>query len=125
MLVLRGTTCRHLSLISHSQKTLFESPMLWPTLRPNVWPRLGRMDAQDRFWYALYGGDAIGMFDTRNEKMTYWKVLIKYTTPYTATVPDAKGYVYAPSSTSERLLRLDPKTGEVVEYPMPTRLVTS
>jgi len=91
----------------------------WPTLRPNVWPRRGRMDAQDRFWYALYGGDAIGMFDTRNEKMTDWKVPIKYTTPYTATVPDAKGYVYAPSNTSERLLRLDPKTGEVVEYPMP------
>lgn len=91
----------------------------WPTLRPNVWPRRGRMDAHDRFWYGVYGGDAIGMFDTRSEKMTEWKVPIKYTTPYTATVPDANGYVYAPSNTSERLLRLDPKTGEVVEYPMP------
>jgi virginiamycin B lyase len=91
----------------------------WPTLRPNVYPRRGRIDAQDRFWFGEYGGDAIGMFDTRTGKMSEWKVPLKFTTPYTATVPDARGYVYAPSNTSERLLRLDPKTGEVVEYPMP------
>ena len=42
-----------------------------------------------------------------------------FTTPYTATVPDAQGYVYAPSHTSERMLRLDPRTGDIIEYPMP------
>ena len=91
----------------------------WPTPRPNIYPRRGKMDAQDRFWFGEYGGDAIGMFDTRNGTFSEWKVPLKYTTPYTATVPDARGYVYAPSNTSERLLRLDPKTGEVIEYPMP------
>ena len=42
-----------------------------------------------------------------------------FTTPYTATVPDRKGYVYSSSNTHERILRLNPKTGEVVEFPMP------
>jgi streptogramin lyase len=34
-------------------------------------------------------------------------------------VPDRNGYIYSSSNTSERLLRLNPKTGEVVEFPMP------
>jgi len=44
----------------------------------------------------------------------------KYTTPYTVSAPDKNGYVYATSNMSERLIRLDPKTGEIVEYQMPT-----
>ena len=42
-----------------------------------------------------------------------------YTTPYTATVPDKNGYIYSSGNTSERLLRLNPTNGEVVEFPMP------
>ena len=37
------------------------------------------------------------------------------------SLPDASGRVYAPSSTSGRLFRLDPTTGEVLGYLMPTR----
>jgi len=44
----------------------------------------------------------------------------KYTTPYAVSAPDKNGYVYATSNTAERLMRLDPKTGEIVEYQMPT-----
>ena len=44
----------------------------------------------------------------------------KYTTPYAVSAPDKNGYVYATSNMSERLIRLDPKTGEIVEYQMPT-----
>ena len=78
------------------------------------------MDAQDRFWMAFYGGDAIGMLDTRTERWTEWKVPVKFTTPYTASVPDRNGYVYSPTHTAEAVLRLNPKTGEILEYPMPT-----
>jgi len=92
----------------------------WPTKEQGVFPRRGRIDAQDRFWFGIYGGDAIGMLDTNTGRMTEWKMPTPYTTPYTATVPDKNGYVYSSSNTSERLLRLNPKTGEVVEFPMPS-----
>ena len=44
----------------------------------------------------------------------------KHSTPYAASVPDKNGYVYATSNMSERLMRLDPKTGAVIEYLIPT-----
>ena len=92
----------------------------WPTLTPDAVPRRGRMDAEDRFWFAEYFGDAIGMFDTRTEAMHEFPMPRRWTTPYTASAPDKDGYVYAPSNMSERLMRLDPATGDVIEYQMPT-----
>jgi virginiamycin B lyase len=87
---------------------------------PRASPRRGRMDPDDRFWFAEYTGDKIGMFDTRTEKFQEWPAPRKYTTPYAVSAPDKNGYVYATSNMSERLMRLDPKTGEIIEYQMPT-----
>ena len=87
---------------------------------PRASPRRGRMDPEDRFWFAEFTGDKIGMFDTRTEKFQEWPAPRKYTTPYAVSAPDKNGYVYATSNMSERLMRLDPKTGEIVEYQMPT-----
>jgi virginiamycin B lyase len=92
----------------------------WKLPTPRSSPRRGRMDAQDRFWFAEYTGDKVGMFDTRTEKFQEWPMLRKYTTPYAVSAPDRNGYVYATSNMSERLMRLDPKTGEIVEYQIPT-----
>jgi len=92
----------------------------WQVPTPRSSPRRGRMDAQDRYWFAEYTGDKIGMFDTRTEKFQEWPMLRKYTTPYTVSAPDRNGYVYATSNMAERLIRLDPKTGEIVEYQIPT-----
>ncbi len=86
----------------------------------NSMPRRARMDAQDRFWFAEYTADKIGVFDTRTQEFQEWALPHKYTTPYTVTSPDKNGYVYASSNMSERLARLDPRTGEVIEYQMPT-----
>jgi streptogramin lyase len=92
----------------------------WQVPTPRASPRRGRMDAQDRFWFAEYTGDKIGMFDTRTEEFQEWPMPRKYTTPYAVSAPDKNGYVYATSNMAERLMRLDPKTGEIVEYQMPT-----
>jgi virginiamycin B lyase len=92
----------------------------WQVPTPRSSPRRGRMDAQDRFWFAEYTGDKIGRFDTRTEKFQEWPMLHKYTTPYAVSAPDKNGYVYATSNMSERLMRLDRKTGEVIEYQIPT-----
>ena len=82
-------------------------------------PRRGRMDSQDRFWFGEYFGDKIGMFDTKTKTFKEWTAP-KWTAPYTASVPNKKGHVFAPSNSSDRVFRLDPKTGEVLAYLMPT-----
>jgi virginiamycin B lyase len=92
----------------------------WQVPTPRSSPRRGRMDAQDRFWFAENTGDKVGMFDTRAKKFQEWPMLRKYTNPYAVSAPDKNGYVYATSNMAERLIRLDPKTGEIVEYQIPT-----
>jgi streptogramin lyase len=88
---------------------------------PTKWslPRRGRVDTQGHYWFAEYLGDRIGMYDG-TDIVREWPVR-KWSTPYVTSVPDRKGYVYAASNTAERVIRLDPKTGEVVEYLMPTQ----
>ena len=81
--------------------------------------RRGRIDSEDRLWFAEYLNDKIFMFDTRTHEVSRWDVP-EFSTPYTASAPDKNGYVYAPSNMSERLLRLEPETGDVIEYQMPT-----
>jgi virginiamycin B lyase len=85
--------------------------------------RRGKMDAQDRFWFGEYYGDKIGMFDTKTGTFKEWP-LRKYSTPYSASLPDKDGYVWAPSNMSDRVFRLNPETGEMIEYLMPTELDT-
>ena len=92
----------------------------WPVPTPNSNPRRGKIDQQDRYWFAEFSGDKIAMFNTRTKEFTEW-ALDQFTAPYTVSLPDASGRVYAPSSTSDRLFRLDPTTGEVLGYLMPTR----
>jgi len=88
---------------------------------PNSYGRRGKIDAQDRYWFAEYSGDKIAMLDLKAGKVTEWK-LPKYSTPYTSSVPDGKGHVFAPSNMSDRIMRLDTKTGAVLQYLMPTEL---
>jgi virginiamycin B lyase len=85
----------------------------------NSMPRRGRIDAQDRFWFGEYFGDRIAMFDTKNKTFKEWAVA-RWGAPYTASVPNRNGHVFSPSNSSDRVYRLDPKTGEVLAYLMPT-----
>ena len=84
-------------------------------------PRRGKMDDQDRFWFAEYTGDKIGMLDTKTLKFTEYDTGIKWSGPYTASVPDAKGRVYSPAGAADRIFRVDSATGEVIAYLMPTQ----
>jgi streptogramin lyase len=59
------------------------------------------------------------MLDTRTGTIKEWP-LRKYFTPYGASATDKKGHVWAPSNMTDRLARLNPETGKVVEYLMPT-----
>ncbi len=84
-------------------------------------PRRGKIDAQGRYWFGEYTGDKVGMLDTRTGTFTEYDPGIKWMAPYTASDLDRNGRVYAPSNTSDRVLRVDPKTGEIVIYLMPVR----
>jgi streptogramin lyase len=79
--------------------------------------RRGTMDAEDRFWFAEYRGNKIAMFDTRRETFSEWS-LPKFTQPYDVT-PDRNGELWTGGMTTDRVVRLDPKTGQAVEYPLP------
>jgi virginiamycin B lyase len=90
---------------------------------PGLTARRGTIDWRDRLWYGEYRSDRIAMFDTRTGQSIQWG-LRPYMAPYTASMPDRNGYVYAPSNMAERLVRLDPQTGEIIEYQMPTEFDT-
>ena len=79
------------------------------------------MDKQDRFWFSLYRGNAIGMLDMKTDQIREYPMPFKYYSPYTVSYPDSRGRVFSPSNSSDRLARIDTKTGEVVVYLMPTR----
>lgn len=78
--------------------------------------RRGNMDDQDRFWFAEYRGNKIGMFDTRRERFSEWP-LPALTQPYDV-IWDKNGELWTGGMTTDRVVRLDPKTGESVEYPL-------
>ena len=81
-------------------------------------PRRGRMDADDRLWFAEWRADKIAMFDTRTEKFQEWPVPTPWTAPYDV-VPDRNGELWSAGMNTDRVLRFDPKTGKSVEYLLP------
>jgi virginiamycin B lyase len=78
--------------------------------------RRGNMDAQDRFWFAEYRGNKIGMFDTKQERFSEWPLPTKFTQPYDVTW-DKNGELWTGGMTTDRVVRLDPRTGQGIEYP--------
>lgn len=90
----------------------------WQAL-PTANARARRMtiDDQDRILLTEYRGNKVAMFDTRTEKVTEWPVPA-HTYPYRATV-DKNGQIWTGGMHTDRAVRLDPKTGETVEYLLP------
>jgi streptogramin lyase len=90
----------------------------YPTPTPNAGPRRGHMDAQDRLWFAEFRANKIGMFDTRTEKFQEWAVPTPWTNVYDA-ISDKAGYAWAGGMNNDRVVRVNTKTGELVEYLLP------
>jgi len=77
--------------------------------------RRGRIDEQDRFFFAQYRGNKISMFDTREEKITEYPLPTRFTGPYDV-IWDKNGELWTGGMTTDRVVRLNPKTNETVEY---------
>ncbi len=55
----------------------------------------------------------------KTAKITEWQMPVKWQMPYDA-LANKKGDVYTGSVMSDRIVRLDPKTGEMIVYLMPS-----
>ena len=90
----------------------------FPTPTPDAFPRRGYIDSADRFWFGEFYGDKIAVFDTRTERFQEFPTPHPFSGAYYAR-PDRNGDVWTSSNGTDRLLRLDPRTGQVLEYLMP------
>jgi streptogramin lyase len=80
--------------------------------------RRGKVDSQDRVWFAQFTSNRIAMFDTKSRKMTQWEMPTPWTNPYDAMFDD-KTYVWTASMSNDHVVRMNVQTGEFTEYLLP------
>jgi streptogramin lyase len=87
---------------------------------PTAHARARRMeiDKQDRILLTEYATSKVALFDSKTEKFTEYS-LPEYTYPYRANF-DKNGDIWASTMSTDRVVRLNPKTGETVQYLMPS-----
>jgi streptogramin lyase len=85
---------------------------------PHARARRLEIDAQDRVLLAEYRASKVALFDTGTRTFTEY-ALPEYTFPYRADF-DRNGEIWASTMSTDRVVRLDPKTGRAVQYLMPT-----
>jgi len=90
----------------------------WPFPTENARGRRMNIDDQDRITVTEYRGNKVAVFDTRAEKFTEYE-LPPRTYPYRANF-DKNGEIWASTMHTDRVVRLDPKTGTAVQYLMPS-----
>ena len=61
---------------------------IWATPTELSRPRRGRVDEQNRLWFAEYGGNGIGMFDPTTEAIKEWKLPTPWSAPYDVVSPN-------------------------------------
>ena len=92
---------------------------LYPPPTVNSGVRRMHMDWEDQLWFGESYGDKIGMFDTKSKQIKEWADPTPWDAPYDA-VRDKSNYVWTGSWSTDLATRLDPKTGEFVQYLLPT-----
>ncbi len=91
---------------------------LYKTPTKNSNPRRGELAANGLFWFGEFGGNRIGMFNTKDLSFKEWTPPSPWAFPYNA-IADKNGEVWAGSTMTDRLMRLDPRTDKIIEYLMP------
>jgi virginiamycin B lyase len=87
---------------------------------PTAHARARRMqiDDQDRVLVTEYRASKVALFDTKTEKFTEYS-LPEFTFPYRANF-DKNGEIWTSTMSTDRVVRLDPKTGHSLQYLMPS-----
>jgi virginiamycin B lyase len=91
----------------------------WRAL-PTVNARARRLfiDDKDRMLITEYRGNKVALLDTNTDALTEYQ-LPAYTFPYRAAF-DKNGEIWSGGMHTDRVVRTDPKTGDSVEYQLPT-----
>jgi streptogramin lyase len=76
------------------------------------------IDAQDRVLVTEYRTSKAALFDPKTEQFTEYS-FPQYTFPYRANF-DKNGEIWASTMSTDRVVRLDPKTNTSVQYLMPS-----
>ena len=76
------------------------------------------IDDQDRILVTEYRGNKVALFDTKTEQFTEYP-LPPNTYPYRAQF-DKNGEIWASTMSTDRVVRMDPKSGETEQYLMPS-----
>jgi streptogramin lyase len=82
-------------------------------------PRRGRVDSQNRLWFAEYGANGIGMFDPKTAEIKEYPLPSKWGAPYDVVPNKDASEVWTGSMVNDLVDRLDTKTGEYTEYLLP------
>lgn len=91
---------------------------LFPTPTPKSRPRRGMIDDQGRLWFAEWRANKLGMFDTKTRQFKEWPISIPFFAPY-QVVRDRNGELWAGGMSTDRILRMNLKTGKVTVYLLP------
>ena len=83
-----------------------------PALAAGTWTRRTGSGSRN------FARNKIAMFDTRTEKFQEWAVPTPWTNVYDAILDNA-GYAWAGGMNNDRVVRLNTRTGEMVEYLLP------
>jgi streptogramin lyase len=94
--------------------TYFKTPT------PRSAPRRGMMDENGIFWFGENRGNKIGAFDTKTETFQEWASPIPEFLPYDVT-GDRNGEAWAVTEFADRVERLNPKTGVILDYLLPRK----
>ncbi len=94
--------------------TYFKTPT------PRSAPRRGMIDANGIFWFGENRGNKIGAFDTKTEKFQEWASPIPEFLAYDVT-GDKNGEAWAVTEFADRVERLNPKTGAIIDYLLPRK----
>ena len=92
---------------------------VYTTPFPGSRPRRGRVDTENRMWYSEYGANGFGMFDPAAKKVVEYQLTTAWSKPYDAVPTKGGAAVWGGSMLTDRVFRLVPGTGEVVEYQLP------
>jgi virginiamycin B lyase len=91
---------------------------LYPTPTPNSGPRRENITPDDQIWFGENNLSAqkIAVFDTKTKQFKEWPA--RPVDPYDAIL-DKSGHVWTGGEPTDFVTRLDPKTGEMVQYLLP------
>jgi len=88
---------------------------------PRSGPRRGKFDSQDRLWFGLYYRGKLGMFDTKSKEIKEWDIPPgQHSGCYYAVLDEKSGDAWCGSELTDDAARLNPMTGEVLSYLLPT-----